>query len=275
MKNELHTNSEIKQINIDNIDYKILNPGGNKTAIVIGNEYSKEEKKQINDSILNENSDVEQVGFIDTKENKLEMAGGEFCVNATRCAIWQYLEGKQGEIELVVSGCKNKIKGGITKEKIVYVDMQIDKKITDLIDIEGIFNLVKLDGILLAVVNEKDSKEFIRSLREDENKAKKELKEIMSKFDTEEKALGIILLEKEETETKINPIIWVKEIDTLYYETACGSGSLATAIYKKYSEGIENMGVVQPSGYTINVNLYIQNDYIEKATILGKVIQEK
>lgn len=275
MKNELHTNSEIKKINIDNIDYKILNPGGNKTAIVIGNEYSKEEKKQINDSILNENSDVEQVGFIDTKENKLEMAGGEFCVNATRCAIWQYLEGKQGEIELVVSGCKNKIKGGITKEKIVYVDMQIDKKITDLIDIEGIFNLVKLDGILLAVVNEKDSKEFIRSLKEDENKSKKELKEIMSKFDTEEKALGIILLEKEETETKINPIIWVKEIDTLYYETACGSGSLATAIYKKYSEGIENMGVVQPSGYTINVNLYMQNDYIEKATILGKVIQEK
>lgn len=275
MKNELHTNSEIKKINIDNIDYKILNPGGNKTAIVIGNEYSKEEKKQINDSILNEISDVEQVGFIDTKENKLEMAGGEFCVNATRCAIWQYLEGKQGEIELVVSGCKNKIKGGITKEKIVYVDMQIDKKITDLIDIEGIFNLVKLDGILLAVVNEKDSKEFIRSLKEDENKSKKELKEIMSKFDTEEKALGIILLEKEETETKINPIIWVKEIDTLYYETACGSGSLATAIYKKYSEGIENMGVVQPSGYTINVNLYMQNDYIEKATILGKVIQEK
>lgn len=275
MKNELHTNSEIKKINIDNIDYKILNPGGNKTAIVIGNEYSKEEKKQINDSILNENSDIEQVGFIDTKENKLEMAGGEFCVNATRCAIWQYLEGKQGEIELVVSGCKNKIKGGITKEKIVYVDMQIDKKITNLIDIEGIFNLVKLDGILLAVVNEKDSKEFIRSLKEDENKSKKELKEIMSKFDTEEKALGIILLEKEETETKINPIIWVKEIDTLYYETACGSGSLATAIYKKYSEGIENMGVVQPSGYTINVNLYMQNDYIEKATILGKVIQEK
>lgn len=36
--------------NLKNIDkslnYKILNPGGNKTAIVIGNEYNNEEKKK-------------------------------------------------------------------------------------------------------------------------------------------------------------------------------------------------------------------------------------
>lgn len=63
------------------VNYKILNPGGNKTAIVIGNEYSTKDKKEINDEILKENPEVEQVGFIDTKESKLEMAGGEFCVN--------------------------------------------------------------------------------------------------------------------------------------------------------------------------------------------------
>lgn len=108
-----------------NINYRILNPGGNKTAIVIGNQYSNEEKQQINDKILKENLDVEQVGFIDTNENKLEMAGGEFCINATRCAIWNYLEGKQGEIEVKVSGVSDKIIGGITKQKDVYVDMKI------------------------------------------------------------------------------------------------------------------------------------------------------
>lgn len=74
--------------NLENIDkslnYKILNPGGNKTAIVIGNEYSNEDKKKINDKILEENSDVEQVGFISKKENKLEMAGGEFCMNRSK-----------------------------------------------------------------------------------------------------------------------------------------------------------------------------------------------
>lgn len=77
------------------VTYKILNPGGNKTALVFGNDYREEEKKQINDQILQENQEVEQVGFLEQKEKKLEMAGGEFCVNATRCAIWQYL----GEIQ--------------------------------------------------------------------------------------------------------------------------------------------------------------------------------
>ena len=208
---------------LTNVNYKILNPGGNKTAIVIGNKYNKAEKKQINNNILKENLDVEQVGFIDTREYKLEMAGGEFCVNATRCAIWQYLGGKQGDIELKVSGCKNKIKGGITRENDVYVNMQMDNKISNIINTNGIFNFVKLDGILLSVVNEQNSEKFIKILREDENKAKKELKKMMKKFDTDENAVGIILLEKEKKKTKINPIIWVKTIDTLYYETACGS----------------------------------------------------
>ena len=110
-------------------NFKILNPGGNKTALVIGDKYSDNQKSQINAKILKENPDVEQVGFIDTKENKLEMAGGEFCVNATRCAIWHYLNGQEGKIKLEVSGYKSKIIGGITKGKDVYVNMKINKKI--------------------------------------------------------------------------------------------------------------------------------------------------
>lgn len=145
---------------------------------------------------------------------------------------------------------------------------------SNIINTEGIFNFIKLDGILLAVVNEKNSKELIKKLRKDENETKNELKKIMQTFDTKEKAVGIILLEKEKTKIKINPIIWVKTIDTIYYETACGSGSLATAIYKYYIQGIENMEIVQPSGYTININLNMRKDYIEKAIILGKVIEE-
>lgn len=258
---------------MENENYKILNPGGNKTAIVIGNQYTQSEKMQINNKILKENLDVEQVGFISQNENRLEMAGGEFCINATRCAIWQYLKGKEGEIELTVSGYKNKIKGGIS-QKSVYANLEINKKIDRIINICGIFNLINLDGILLAVVDEENSKKYIKSLKENEEKTKKELKEIMKSFYTEENAVGIILLEKEKNKIKINPIIWVKTIDTLYYETACGTGSLATAIYKKYTEGINKIEIVQPSGYSININLIVKNDYIEKSIIIGKVVEE-
>ena len=55
--------------------YKILNPGGNKTALVFGNEYNAEEKKIINNEILKNNKDVEQVGFISLTKQNLEMAG--------------------------------------------------------------------------------------------------------------------------------------------------------------------------------------------------------
>lgn len=46
------------KINQKEVTYKILNPGGNQTALVLGNEYTKEERQQINASILNENPEV-------------------------------------------------------------------------------------------------------------------------------------------------------------------------------------------------------------------------
>ncbi len=97
---------------------------------------------------------------------------------------------------------------------------------------------------------------------------------MMQTFNTSEKAVGIILLEKEKTKIKINPVIWVKTIDTLYYETACGSGSLATAIYKNSTQGIEKLEIMQPSGYSISINLDKKQDVVEKARITGKVEEE-
>ncbi len=256
------------------INYRILNPGGNKTAIVIGNEYTSEEKKKINNKILKENRDVEQVGFINKNEYKLEMAGGEFCVNATRCAVWEYLKGIPGKIKLQVSGYKNKIIGEIKEDKNVYVNMLIKNKITNIMEIKEKFNLIKLDGILIAVIDEENSKEYIEKLKMDEEKTKLELRKIMKKFNTQENAVGIILLEKQDEKIKINPIIWVKTIDTLYYETACGSGSLATAIYKNYIDGTQELEIIQPSGYSIKIKINKNKEYIESAIVSGKVMEE-
>ena len=50
------------------------------------------------------------------------------------------------------------------------------------------------------------------------------------------------------------------------------AGSLATTIYKYAISGLENLEIVQPSGYSIDVTLNISEDYIEKAVILGKVM---
>ncbi len=96
----------------------------------------------------------------------------------------------------------------------------------------------------------------------------------MKDFNTAESAVGIILLENDMGDLKINPIIWVKTVDTLYYETACGSGSLATAIYKNYTTKKKEFKIKQPSGYTIKVKLNIEKNYIKEAVVSGQVIEE-
>ena len=67
---------------------------------------------------------------------------------------------------------------------------------------------------------------------------------IMKNIDTEQKAIGGILLEEFKECFKIYPIVWVKTIDTLYYETACGSGSLAVTIYKNYITNKSNFEIL-------------------------------
>jgi diaminopimelate epimerase len=121
-------------------------------------------------------------------------------------------------------------------------------------------------------MNERDSKKYINMLKTNENKAKKILKELMSSIITKEKAIGIMLIEKEKKDIKINPVVWVKTVDTLYYETACGSGSLAYAIYNYTQNRGKNVDLIQPSGYKISVNIFGNKKTIQSVKISGIVI---
>ena len=52
------------------IKYIIYNPAGNITALVIGDDYNLEQRKQINDAIMNKELNVEQVGFLSKEKMK-------------------------------------------------------------------------------------------------------------------------------------------------------------------------------------------------------------
>lgn len=94
---------------------------------------------------------------------------------------------------------------------------------------------------------------------------------MIKEIQTEEKAIGIMLLEKVSNKIKINPVVWVKDIDTIFYETACGSGSLGTAIYNYFKNKEEKIELIQPSGYCINIELDAKEQYIENAIVTGIV----
>lgn len=167
-------------ISIEKIEYKILNPGGNKTALVKRTNFTDKQKYLINRLIMEKYLDVEQVGFLSNEANRLEMAGGEFCINATRCAVYEYSKGNKDNIEISVSGMNKNLIGRVLSDNKVEIKLDISKNIDELIEVQNDFTLVKMDGILIVIFDEEQSKEYIRKLKENEELTKKEMKEFMA-----------------------------------------------------------------------------------------------
>ena len=225
--------------------------------------------------IIEKNVTVEQVGFLSNKTNRLEMAGGEFCMNATRCAVYEYSKENKNEIKISVSGTNKELIGRLLSDNKVEIKLDICKNIENLIEVINDITYVKIDGILIAIFDEEKSKKYIRKLKENEEIAKNEIKQLMIKeIQSEEKAIGIMFLEKNLGKIKINPVVWVKDIDTVFYETACGSGSLGTAIYNYFKNKEEKIELLQPSGYEITIELCAKGNFIENARISGVVKED-
>jgi hypothetical protein len=64
--------------------------------------------------------------------------------------------------------------------------------------------------------------------------------------------VGVIWVDRtKEGELKIEPVVWVRSIDTFFHETSCGSGSIATAV----AVGVSHETVIQPTGGRILVGI--------------------
>lgn len=181
------------------IKYCIFNPGGNLTALVFDNHYNENQRKDINDEILKKHRCVEQVGFISKDEMNLQMAGGEFCGNATRCAVKYYLNKNNKQKCLIkVSGMMEKLLAGIDNGSKVWVDIPV-KSIKETGE-EG-YNIVEIEGITHIVVNDKQSKKYLI----DKEKLKGYAREIISKFRINDKAVGVLFTEVKDKFIKLYP----------------------------------------------------------------------
>ena len=254
------------------INYVICKPGGNDTALVYGSDYTQEQKKRINDAIMAKHSNVEQVGFVDlNKEPELQMAGGEFCGNATRSAANLYLHGDTGSLQVIVNG-SDIINAGVDDKKNAWCEIPLyygNDQITP--KEEGIY-IVKMNGMISVVIQEDAAAKYL----EDKSKLKEVGMDIIKKYELDfSEAVGVMLCESVEGTMKINPVVWVKAIDTLFYETACGSGTTAVAMVKAFlEESNQSLDVIQPSGMTITANITVEDRIIKKAVISGHVYMD-
>lgn len=200
--------------------------GGNPTLLVWGCPPSK--KTAVARAYLGK---VEHVGFVSQKNGceKLEMMGGELCINATLALASQ--AGANNEI--YTNGLNNPIKIS-NKNGETTVELALPYK--------RIGNLVLFPGIGFMYV-EKDDEE-----------TKKMLAKLASKYRLP--AFGIAVYQSR----KLTPYVYVKDMDSLFKETACGSASIAVSLVTGEND------IIQPTGEIISVEKG-KNTIIVKAKV--------
>lgn len=203
--------------------------GGNSTLLVW--DCPQKMKNKIIKKYLGK---FEQVGFVEqskTELPKLVMMGNELCINATLSLASQL--GYRGS--LIASGVTKPIKYE-NKNGNTYIRLKLPfKKIKNIILLPGI-------GFLCTKTKPKVSKRYLLQLA--------------TKYNSP--AFGIIFYK----ENKITPYVYVKGTNSLFEETACGSGSIACSLVT----GLEE--IIQPTGDRIYVKTYRN-----KFTVGAKVVK--
>lgn len=287
------------------IEYVVMNPSGNITILVTSDVEDESEYLFVAKKLLAMEPTAEQVGFLqydDKSDIVLNMAGNEFCGNATMSAAVYYgiLHGlKDGKVVVHSSGANDLVNVNIKKNnewdgivemprplEISEVDFGNDEKYTVvffkgiahvIVDIKAISsnkdceNKILYDNISIDNCN---NKVFIsdRIKKEFESKIK-----LWCEF-LEVPAIGIMLCDNIDNVKKIQnidvpevhliPLVYVNSIDTLYWESSCASGTTAVSEYlkRKLKKDI-NVNVRQAGGMILGV----ESDGDNKLLLKGKV----
>lgn len=240
-------------------------PAGNITIFVL-DEVPQEKRAEIAKEILAKKElAAEQVAFR-TGKNRIDMAGGEFCGNASR-SFGMLLARERGirgraEMEIEISGCDEKVRVYVDTESLeAAAEMPLPKSVSDRYvgNVRG--TLVNLGGIAHFVTDEAEaSLEFF-------GKAES----LFDEFPGIE-AYGVIFVEK--NGRRIRPLIRVPAADSLVWEGSCGSGSIACAVARSIGhEGKYSENYIQPEG-EITATVTRRNGKVENARIGGRIALE-
>ena len=250
------------------IDLIVFDPAGNTTIMVLTpvprSEYAETAKKLLEigfDEHCSWRGPAygEQVAYIvpedDSGRNEpiMEMCGLEFCGNASRSfAYYRVLFCGEGEetadgkkkIEVSVSGCPHPLTAVVDAEgrdSVIQMPLPVDIKMIDTspVGIEGTYPLVVFDGISHIIIPgvEPEAETFDR------------IKEfIYREVDPEMDAFGVMFINEEIN--LMSPVVYVRDVDTTYFEGSCGSGTAAAAFAKAAGEAEGTFEYVfrQPDG---------------------------
>lgn len=252
----------------------VVHTAGNTTAVVFDRR-SSDDRKLLNAVLPSaiakqcpELPAVEQCCFITpprdpTSTIRMEMFG-EFCGNAARSVAWLATGGADYIGLIEASGSARPLRFQVV-DGIVQLEMPLKERENITEEIDGGL-LVRLDGITHVVVTDPaiqrryKPREFLRLLLENANY------NLSSQV-----AVGITYYDTGTTAAEF--CVWVRNAETVFDETACGSGTsaigIALATAARNSLAVD---VIQPSGETISTSAAYDPDVgVSGSQISGEV----
>ena len=228
------------------IRYSIFDPTGNITALAEG-DVPVEDRPSVAGKIMALHPEVEQVGFVrflsgadrNDCDIDLQMAGGEFCGNASMCAAGLFLLSDPSsddplDLKLRVSGALQPVRvqvrragaGQFAASILMPPSRSIEEPEFSLGEIKGSLPLVRMGGISHVIV-EPDSPFFaLKGLPE---KAELAVKAWCGMLFVE--CLGLMFLERNEGNSFLTPLVYVPACQTVFWERSCASGTAAVGMY--------------------------------------------
>ncbi len=251
------------------LDIIVFDPAGNTTIMVLTpvprSQYAETAKKLLEIDFgpqcgWREVAFGEQVAFIVEENNQdvteapiMEMCGLEFCGNASRSYAYyrvlflgegENVDGNKKKVNVRVSGCSEILTAVVDpnrRDSVIQMPLPVDLKMIDTAPagIEGTYPLVVFDGISHIVIPGVDpDEETFHRIREF----------IYSEVDPEMDAFGVMFINEEKD--LMSPVVYVRDVDTTYFEGSCASGTAAAAIAKaaKQTDGTFEYVFRQPDG---------------------------
>lgn len=213
------------------ITYYLLDPTGNKT-ILVETKVAEQDRADIAKRLLALEPEAEQVGYVSFDNGvELKMAGGEFCGNATVSTAVLYclehMESTENTFDVMVKASGEDDLVPVHIERFSdgtcrgTVEMPIPKSIE--------MKKLMYDGesFELPLVSFKGISHLILEKRPDAGKAE----EMVKKWCVELGCEGLGLMFQDPDSAKLTPLVYVREPETLYWESSCASGSTAVGAY--------------------------------------------
>ena len=227
------------------LTYILMDPTGNRT-LLITDPISEADRPAAAAELMKLEPSAEQAGFLDKSgicDIALHMAGGEFCGNATMsAAVYCCMKSgkKEGQIQVEASGAPDPVSVRVSAADAGFwqgcVSMPLPLSIKTISFPDGqTLPVVSFPGISHVILEQTMSDACAEAL----------VKAWCRHLDAD--ALGLLFWNR--AESSLRPLVYVPAADTLFWESACASGSSAIGAWMASKTGTEvQLSLQQPGG---------------------------